>query len=66
MENLSKAGQVLFGTCIAGFGIQHFIYPGFRPVLIPEWPSWIPGTPAFWIYLTGVAMVIAGIAIIST
>lgn len=63
MEKLTKAGQVLFGVCIAGFGLQQFIYPGFRPVLIPEWPSWIPGLN-FWVYLTGAAMVLAGAAII--
>jgi uncharacterized membrane protein YphA (DoxX/SURF4 family) len=64
MERLTKAGQVFFGICIAGHGIQQFIYPGFRPVLIPEWPTWMPGSLSFWVYLTGAMLTLAGVAIL--
>jgi uncharacterized membrane protein YphA (DoxX/SURF4 family) len=64
MSALIKTGQVFFGICLAGMGSLQFIYPGFRPVLIPEFPSWIPGT-TFWVYLTGTALIFAGICIVT-
>lgn len=64
MQKLIKTEQVFFGIAIAGFGVQQFIYPGFRPFIIPEFPSWIPGHNC-WIWLTGAALIMAGVAIIS-
>jgi uncharacterized membrane protein len=64
MEKLNKTGQVFFGICLAGLGLQQFIYPGFRPFLIPEWPAWIPGHASIWVYLTGAALIFVGLAII--
>lgn len=63
MNKLIKTGQVFFAIMLMGLGIQQFITPVFRPVILPEWPSWIPGMTA-WVYLSGLALVLAGIAII--
>jgi len=62
MENLIRAGRGFYGIGIAGIGIQQFIYSDFRPVLLPSWPSSIPGLTT-WAYITGAALVLAGIII---
>ncbi|MGH2563434.1 MAG: hypothetical protein ACRDE5_02905 [Ginsengibacter sp.] len=63
MENLIKAGRIFYGIGIAGIGVQQFIYSDFRPVILPQWPSWIPWLTV-WAYLAGAALVIAGVIII--
>jgi len=63
MDKLNKVGQVFFGICLAGLGLQQFIYPGFRPVFIPEFPSWIPAGSAF-VYFTGALLMGVGLIII--
>lgn len=62
MENLIRAGRCFYGIGIAGIGIQQFIYADFRPMLLPYWPSSIPG-PGTWSYITGAALVLAGVII---
>ena len=63
MENLIKTGRAFYGIGIAGIGVQQFIYADFRPVLLEQWPSWIPWLTA-WAYLAGAALIIAGAIII--
>lgn len=63
MNKLNKAGQVFFGICLAGLGLQQFIYPGFRPVFIPETPSWLPVSTS-WVYFTGALLIGVGLIII--
>ncbi len=53
--------RVLFGIAMGVFGLQHFLYAGFIATLVP---SWIPA-PSFWVYLSGVGMIAAGLAIAS-
>jgi uncharacterized membrane protein len=48
---------------LIGIGIQHFIFADFIPVMVPYWPSSIPGRP-FWAYVLGSALIAAGAAII--
>jgi uncharacterized membrane protein YphA (DoxX/SURF4 family) len=52
-------GQLLFGLSMIVFGAQHFMYASFLATLVM---AWLPGH-LFWIYLTGTAMVAAGLAI---
>lgn len=63
METLIKAGRKFYGICLAGLGLQQFIYAGFLPVILPAWPSWIPG-PVLWAYLFGAVLIGAGTAIL--
>ena len=63
METLTRAGRAFYGLGIAGIGIQQFIYADFRPVLLPQWPSWIPWL-ALWAYLAGAALIVTGAIII--
>lgn len=62
MENLIRASRAFYGVGIAGIGVQQFIYSGFRPMLLPFWPSSIPGQTT-WAYVVGAGLVLAGIII---
>jgi uncharacterized membrane protein len=63
MENLIRTGRAFYGIGIAGIGVQQFIYSDFRPVLLPQWPSWIPFL-AGCAYVAGAALIITGAIII--
>jgi len=63
MENLIKTGRAFYGIGIAGIGVQQFIYSDFRPVLLEQWPSWVPWLKA-WAYIAGAALIVAGVIII--
>jgi len=55
-----RLGRYFFAMSFVAFGIQHFVYARFAAGL---GPPWFPGRP-FWAYLTGVAFVAAGAAIV--
>ncbi|HEY5408999.1 MAG TPA: hypothetical protein VIJ92_18045 [Ginsengibacter sp.] len=59
MENLVKTSRAFYGIGIAGIGVQQFIYADFRPVILEQWPSWMPWLTA-WAYLAGAALIIVG------
>jgi hypothetical protein len=52
----------VFGLCFVDFGLAHLISV---PVVAPSVPKWIPLGGAFWVVLTGVAFVLAGLAFVS-
>jgi len=56
---LGKLGRWLFAGSMVIFGVQHFMYAGFIATLVTPW---IPGH-LFWVYLTGVGMIVAGLCI---
>lgn len=56
METLKKSGRILFGVVFGVFGIIHFLNAGTMAGMVP-----IPGG-AFWVYLTGAAMLTACIS----
>ncbi len=63
MERLIKTARLFYAIGIAGLGIQQFFYADFRPVILPPaWPQWIHSSP-IWAYITGVALIVAGIFI---
>ena len=59
MEKLIRAGRAFYGIGIAGIGIQHFIYSDFRPMILPFWPSSIPGLAA-WAWVIGGILILTG------
>lgn len=63
MNSLVKAGRINYAIGIAGLGLQQFLYPGFRPVLILEWPNWMPGEQIM-VYISGLLLIASGAAII--
>lgn len=54
-----SAAAVLAGALI-GAGATHAIVPSFFDAIVPPW---IPGTPRFWTYASGVAEVAVGTAV---
>lgn len=56
---VATLGRLLFAFAMVVFGVQHFMYAGFVATVVP---SWIPG-PLAWTYLTGVAMIAAGLSL---
>ncbi len=59
---LTRLGQARLGVCALIFGGAHFVYMNLTAPLVPKW---LPPTPEFWAYATGVAHIAAGIAILT-
>lgn len=51
-----------FGFCSVVFGLGHLTD---IQAVVPMTPKWIPPGPTFWVVLTGIAFVLAGLAIVS-
>jgi uncharacterized membrane protein YphA (DoxX/SURF4 family) len=52
----------IFGLCTVDFGLAHFIAV---PIVAPMVPRWLPLGGPVWTVLTGIAFVLAGLAIVS-
>jgi uncharacterized membrane protein YphA (DoxX/SURF4 family) len=63
MKNLLWLGRCFYGIGIAGLGIQQFVYSDFRPVILIYLPSSMLGL-SIWAYITGGALILAGVLII--
>ncbi len=58
---LNLIGRIIFSIPFLGFGFGHLANAGQMAGMVP---AFIPGG-IFWIYFTGVAMIVAAIAIIT-
>jgi len=63
VDRIVFIGQILFALGIIGIGIQHFMYSNFIPVMLPWWPSSIPGRASAAHFL-GAILIFAGALII--
>ena len=61
IDRAARLGRFCFGASLPVFGILHFIYIDYVASVIP---GWIP-EHEFWGYLTGLAHIAAGLAIVS-
>jgi uncharacterized membrane protein len=59
---LTRIAQLTFGVCAVLFGIAHFVYMNYTAPLVPKW---LPPSPEFWGYATGVFHIAGGIAILT-
>jgi uncharacterized membrane protein YphA (DoxX/SURF4 family) len=59
---LTRLGQMAFGLCALLFGGAHFFYINLTVPLVPRW---LPPTPEFWAYATGIGHIAAGLAILT-
>jgi uncharacterized membrane protein len=64
MDKLMPVGRTFFAVALIGLGIEHFVFKDFVTGRAPPWPEAMPGG-LLWTYLTGVAFVILGAAILS-
>jgi uncharacterized membrane protein len=60
LDGVGTIGLLCLAVTLPAFGVLHFIYWEYVASVIP---AWIPGH-TFWAYFTGVAHLVAGIAII--
>ncbi len=58
-DRVIATGRVFFALGLMGIGLQHFYFKQFIPVVVPVWPTWIPGR-LFWVFLTGTILFVAG------
>ena len=54
-----RNGRIAFGLALPVFGTLHLIYAESTATLVPPWYPW----PLFWIYFTGIAQIVGGLAI---
>jgi uncharacterized membrane protein len=59
-HSISRIAVIILGVIMIAFGIYHFLQPKNLIVYVPEF---IPGG-IVWVYLVGVAFVLAGVAFI--
>ena len=62
MEKIITKGQLFFGIAIVAFGVENLI--NVRLGLAVRGVPWFPGS-AFWTYLTGSALLAAGLSIVT-
>ena len=62
---LIRVGRLLVAIPLIVFGIEYFVHPRIAPgvPLVMTTPSWVP-LPFVWTILTGIVLVIAGLAIL--
>lgn len=58
----AQVGRLSFGVCVLSFGLSHFFAIPQTATMVPEW---MPPSQQFWAVATGVAHLLAGIAILS-
>ncbi|WP_205513041.1 hypothetical protein [Longitalea arenae] len=63
VKHLLATGRIFFGICITGIGVLHFLFPGIRPIIIPDLTNVAAGL--YWIvYLTALILIITGLLIV--
>jgi uncharacterized membrane protein YphA (DoxX/SURF4 family) len=60
--SFTKIGTVLYALVILFFGVSHFMKGSSMAAMVP---SFIPGKSAFWVYLTGLALILAAVSILT-
>ena len=60
--SLARIARLVFGVCLLVFGVSHFVYAKFTASMVPHW---LPPSGLIWAYITGVAQIAAGLAILS-
>ncbi|MEJ7644209.1 MAG: hypothetical protein WKF87_06420 [Chryseolinea sp.] len=58
---MSTSGNYIVGLFLLVAGVQHFIFVDFVNFLVPAWLPFIP----FWTYFSGVALIAAGLGLIT-
>jgi uncharacterized membrane protein YphA (DoxX/SURF4 family) len=58
----TQIARIIFGLCLVVFGVTHFLALRDTAAFVPKW---IPPSQQFWAIFTGVAHLLAGLAIIT-
>src|SRR5687768_4549798 len=62
MTNLKIYGRVFYGFGIVGIGLLHFIFSGFRPIILPVPPESVNNISII-VYLVAIYILVSGILI---
>ncbi len=57
----SKIAKYIFAAVMATFGIMHFVFGADMTSMVPKW---LPFPPIYWVYLTGLALIAYGLALL--
>jgi uncharacterized membrane protein len=57
----SRIAEIIFALVIAAFGSNHFLKTDGMTGMVP---SFMPGSPSIWVYVSGAALVLSALAII--
>lgn len=58
----SRVAETIYALILVYFGANHFLHTAALSGLVP---SYMPGTAALWVYLSGGGLILAAIAIIT-
>jgi uncharacterized membrane protein YphA (DoxX/SURF4 family) len=58
-DRVVAAGRIFFALGIVGLGAQHLFNADFIPVIVPGFPTWMPGRN-FWTCVAGAGLMITG------
>jgi uncharacterized membrane protein YphA (DoxX/SURF4 family) len=61
-QRLWSLARTFYVACLFSFGLVHFVFLTDTASLVP---AWLPPSPEFWAYLTGIADWLAALAILS-
>jgi len=61
-EAIARAARLVFSLCLMVFGAAHFAYAKYTASLVP---AWLPPGQMAWTYITGVAQILAGVALLT-
>lgn len=61
-QAISRGARLAFSLCLMVFGAAHFAYANYTASLVP---AWLPPGQMAWTYITGVAQILAGVAMFS-
>jgi uncharacterized membrane protein len=63
MNNVLKAGRLLFAFSIIGMATQQIFYPEFRAIFVPRTPLWLP-LPVICVYAFSLYLIMSCMAIL--
>ncbi len=63
MDNIKKAGMLIFAIGIMALAVQQMFYAELQPVYISSWPVWLPGY-IYWAYAGNLAIVAVCLAVV--
>ena len=60
--NYITIGRIFLGICLIGIGVLHFIFPGIRPIIVPD-DTQISSSLYWMVYATAILLIGSGVLI---
>src|SRR5258707_13557395 len=60
---LVPVGRAFYAVGLISIGIERFFFTNFIPVILPEFPAWIP-LRMLWVFAVGAALIGSGTCIL--